>query len=313
MRSSRLVLVGGILVDIVLGVEAVPQPGGDVLAPSSTLAVGGDFNVLQAARRQDMPAAFGGRVGDGPFGRRVLDALDAAGVVSLRPPTPEGDTGFCVVMVDSSGERTMVTAMGVEARLRPEDLSDVALIESDTVYVSGYDLAYPHGPVIVQWIADVAARVEVIFDPGPLVRDLPASLLEATLASATWISLNQREAEVLTGEPDAATAAAVLLERGTRLRGAIVRGGPAGCFLAMPGTPTVEVPAFRADPVDTTGAGDTHVGTFVAALARGERPADACVWANAAASVAVSRWGPAAAPEYDVTARLVAGRPGPHA
>jgi sugar/nucleoside kinase (ribokinase family) len=201
MRSNRLVLVGGILVDIVLGVEAVPQPGGDVLAPSSTLAVGGDFNVLQAARRQGMPAAFGGRVGDGPFGRRVLDALDAAGVVSLRPPTPEGDTGFCVVMVDSSGERTMVTAMGVEARLRPEDLSDVALIESDTVYVSGYDLAYPHGPVIVQWIDDVAARVEVIFDPGPLVRDLPASLLEATLASATWISLNQREAEVLSGSP----------------------------------------------------------------------------------------------------------------
>ena len=65
------------------------------------------------------------------------------------------------------------------------------------------------------------------------------------------------------------------------------------------------IPAFPTDVIDTTGAGDAHVGAFAAALARGESPARACLFGNATASVVVATWGPATAPPLEVTERLV--------
>ena len=55
---------------------------------------------------------------------------------------------------------------------------------------------------------------------------------------------------------------------------------------------------WRAHPVhaiDTNGAGDAHVGSFIAALARGARPAAAARHANVAAALATTREGPATA------------------
>jgi sugar/nucleoside kinase (ribokinase family) len=48
--------------------------------------------------------------------------------------------------------------------------------------------------------------------------------------------------------------------------------------------------------VDTSGAGDVHVGATIAALARGVGWPDAILLANRAAAYAVSRPGPAAGP-----------------
>ncbi len=47
----RLVLVGSVIVDIVLYVEALPERGGDVVASRSMTTAGGGFNVLSAAAR----------------------------------------------------------------------------------------------------------------------------------------------------------------------------------------------------------------------------------------------------------------------
>src|SRR5206468_11637592 len=52
-RTRRLVCVGSAVVDIVMKVPALPEPGGDIVAGSSRLAVGGALNVMAAARDQD--------------------------------------------------------------------------------------------------------------------------------------------------------------------------------------------------------------------------------------------------------------------
>src|ERR1700683_2451186 len=98
--EPRFVLIGSALADIVLGVGELPVHGGDVLARSSEVAAGGGFNVLVAARRQGMAAAYGGRIGSGPFGDVVGDALAQADIAALLARSANGDTGFCVVIVD---------------------------------------------------------------------------------------------------------------------------------------------------------------------------------------------------------------------
>ena len=90
--------------------------------------------------------------------------------------------------------------------------------------------------------------------------------------------------------------------------GVLVRTGPDGCLLGRTALPVVHVPGFPVDAVDTNGAGDTHTGTFIAALARGADPPDAARTANAAAALSVTRRGPATAPARDELARFLADR-----
>jgi sugar/nucleoside kinase (ribokinase family) len=131
-------------------------------------------------------------------------------------------------------------------------------------------------------------------DPGPLVAQIPAGVLDPVLARCDWWSCNEREAGLLTGvtgDPPAAVRALAPRTAGH----VIVRAGAAGCFLAVSGT-VVHVPAPAVEPVDTTGAGDAHAGAFLAALAAGLGPVAAARRANAAAAFAVTRPGPATAP-----------------
>jgi sugar/nucleoside kinase (ribokinase family) len=72
------------------------------------------------------------------------------------------------------------------------------------------------------------------------------------------------------------------------------------------GEEVVSVPAFPAEAVDTTGAGDTHVGAFVAALARGLDPPEACRWANAAAAYVVGSRGQASPPRVEELREILA-------
>ncbi|HEY3747971.1 MAG TPA: PfkB family carbohydrate kinase [Pseudonocardiaceae bacterium] len=276
----RLLHVGNVLVDVVMYLPTLPEPGGDVLADESAITVGGGLNVLVAAVRAGLPAAYGGLHGTGPFGDLCRAALAEHGVAVLQPPLADQDTGFTVAMVDPSGERTFATGPGAEARLDAARLATLSVRPTDVVHVSGYGLAYPvNGPALAGWLSTLDSKVTVIVDPGPLVADIPAPVLDAVLARADWWSCNEREARF----PGAGRV------------GTVVRTGAGGCVLHM-GNAQVSVPPFAVDAVDTNGAGDTHVGVFAAGLAAGLDPTTAALRANAAAALAVTKRGPSTAP-----------------
>jgi sugar/nucleoside kinase (ribokinase family) len=303
---TRLVQVGSILVDITMRVDAMPALGGDAVARDTRVAVGGGFNALLAAKRQGLAAAYAGRIGTGPFGQMVSTALGREAIDMLGSVTADGDNGFCVVVVDGSAEHTMLSHAGVEGHLGEHDLEALRFDAGDMLYISGYDLAYPHGPVLAAWLAASKSPAGMIFDPGPLAAQIDSGLIEPALRRARWLSLNAQESLDLTGESDQRRAARALLERGPDLAGVVLRDGAAGCLLALRNGGTEVVPGFAAEAVDTTGAGDCHVGAFVAALARRCLPGQACRYANAAASIAVTRWGAATGPTLAETEQLLA-------
>src|SRR5260370_3068071 len=125
---------------------------------------------------------------------------------------------------------------------------------------------------------------------------------------------------LLAGGGDRAMAARQLRDQAARAS-IIVRDGAAGCLLAaradlaallsrpskrrrlqprplplprrflrprltagMAATAVARIPAPEVDAVDTTGAGDTHAGVFLAALAAGLNPGRAALRANVAAA-----------------------------
>ncbi|HLH83824.1 MAG TPA: PfkB family carbohydrate kinase [Trebonia sp.] len=313
-RPRRLVFAGEAIVDVLMRVPALPERGGDVLAASSAVTVGGGFNVMAAAARQGLPVLYAGGHGTGPWGDMVRAALAAEGIAVFRLPDEARDTGFDVALVEPDGERTFVTHLGAEALGDPGSWQAVPAGPGDAVYVSGYGLVPPvSGPVLGVWAAALPPGPLLFVDPGPLVAEIPAAVLGPVLARCDWLSCNQREAALLTGTSDPAEAASRLLARAPRAS-VIVRSGPGGCTLALradrarpadhasaarpPLSPPalVRVSAPAVTVVDSTGAGDAHAGVFLAALADGLDPPAAAGRANAAAALAVTRPGPATSP-----------------
>jgi sugar/nucleoside kinase (ribokinase family) len=293
---TRLLHLGNVVVDVVLDVPALPEPGGDVLATGSQTAAGGGFNVMAAAARLGLAVAYGGVIGSGPFAALARAACAAEGIEMLQPARPGLDTGFVVSIVDATGERTFLTSRGAEATLTAADLDPVRPAPGDAVYLSGYSLAHPsNAAALLDWLGRLGGGHVVAFDPGPLAGALPGDVLAPVLARAGWVTCNARESALLTGMTDPGDALRALTARLPRA-GVVVRMGPDGCLLGGRGFVAEQVPGFDVEVVDTNGAGDTHTGAFLAALASGLPVADAVRRANAAAALSVTRRGPATGP-----------------
>jgi sugar/nucleoside kinase (ribokinase family) len=325
-RPRRLLFAGEAIVDVLMRVPGLPPRGGDLLATSAQIAVGGGFNVMAAAARQGLPVLYAGGHGTGPWGDLVRAALTAEGIGLLRPPDPSRDTGFDVALVEPDAERTFVTMLGAESAAEPGGWDAVPAGPGDAVYVSGYGLVPPgSGPALGAWAARLPPDILLFLDPGPLAGQIPEEVLEPVLARCDWLSCNAREAALLGGAADPEEAARRLLDRTARAD-VMVRVGRAGCFLATraparpatrlpapdaapaPGAAPVHIPAPTVQAVDTTGAGDAHSGVFLAALADGLPPEAAARRANAAAALAVTRPGPATSPDRAELDALMARR-----
>lgn len=304
----RLVFAGEAIVDVVMRVPALPQRGGDALATSAEITAGGGFNVMAAAARQGLPVRYAGGHGTGQWGDVIRAALAAEGIGLLRPPDQERDTGFDVAFVEPDAERTFVTHLGAETVRGPRAWDAVRTEPGDAVYVSGYGLVPPEsGPALGDWAASLPSDVLLFMDPGPLVAQIPAAVLDPVLARCDWLSCNHREAALLSntrlsgarpagppGGPAAVTRR--LLARGAAAN-VLVRAGAAGCYVALlASSDVVHVRAPKVTAVDSTGAGDAHSGVFLAALADGLSPLGAAARANAAAAFSVTRQGPATSP-----------------
>ena len=302
---TRLLHLGNVVVDVVLDVPALPEPGGDVLATRAQTAAGGGFNVMAAAARLGLAVAYAGVIGSGPFAALALAACAAEGIEVLQPAKPGLDTGFVVSIVDATGERTFLTSRGAEATLTAAGLGPVHPGPGDAVYLSGYGLAHPsNAAALLGWLGRLGGDHLVVFDPGPLAGTLPGGVLAPVLARADWVTCNARESALLTGlavPRDALRALAGRLPRA----GVLVRVGPDGCLLGRRGVATEHVPGFGVAAVDTNGAGDTHTGAFLAALSAGAEVVQAVRRANAAAALSVTRRGPATGPASAVLDRFL--------
>jgi len=163
----------------------------------------------------------------------------------------------------------------------------------DWVFTSGYTLAYPGSrDSQARFIASLPGDIHFVFDPTGIVYEIPADILHTVLARTDWLSCNRHEAVEIAGQgTDAELAERLLSVHCPKAEGVVIRAGANGALLALRSRPPVFVPAFRVETIDTNGAGDTHVGAFVAALGKGANPQEDVRYANAAAAISTTRHG----------------------
>jgi ribokinase len=136
--------------------------------------------------------------------------------------------------------------------------------------------------------AAAARGIKVCLNPSPIDRRIGKLPLEL----ADLLVVNEIEAAALAGRPASADPPAVLEELAARFPGAeiVLTAGREGAYYAH-GTLRARGDIVDLPVVDTTGAGDTFTGFFLAARQRGRDVAESLRLACKAASIAVSRRG----------------------
>ncbi|MDR9863107.1 MULTISPECIES: PfkB family carbohydrate kinase [Pseudomonas] len=292
----KMLHTGQVIIDLVMAVEKLPQIGGDVLAQSAGFEAGGGFNVMAAAVRNGLPVVYLGRHGTGRFGDLAREAMNAEGIhIGINTPA-QSDTGLCVALTDASAERSFISYIGAEGEVTIEDLNSVAAEAGDYVYVSGYSLLHEgKAQALLDWTLALPASIYVVFDPGPLVESPDSPLMQALLPRIDVWTSNSVEALCFTAAENIGDALDRLAEHLPADVLMVVRDGPQGCWIHQRGERR-HVPGFAVKALDSNGAGDAHAGVFVAGLAQGLNAHEAARRANAAAALAVTRWGPATSP-----------------
>ena len=299
---GRVIHTGQVVIDLTLRIEAIPEPGGDVFADESSMAVGGGFNVLAAARRMGVETLYAGPLGEGPFAQVARRALEEIGVNHVGPVAP-GDQGYCVAMTDARAERTFISTCGAETRGPVDAFDHLEVSGDDVVYLSGYSLADDASRTALERLAgrltEARAGCTALFDVSPMVGSVPMSSLERLGALGPVWSLNEREAGLLADRlelrVEAGDHAGVCEALSGRLGTVLVRGGEQGSWFSDGGA-ACHTPSIPVTPVDTNGAGDAHSGVLAAALARGVDLTTALRWANVAGALTTTHFGPATCP-----------------
>jgi len=290
-----IVIIGSINMDLVLRVPRMPLPGETISGGQfRTIPGGKGANQAVACARlcaDDVRVAMIACLGDDAFGEQLRSALRNDGVDDSHITTvPDTASGIASILVDDNGQNSIVLASGANAELSPAHIDAArGLIEQARIVV----LQLESPLVTVQHAIKLAHALgkTVVLNPAP-AQALPMDLL----AQINYLVPNEIEAAMLAGVPttgidgDAAIAAVIDKLRANGSSNVLVTLGEKGVYAALANDAT-HFDAQAVKPVDTTAAGDTFIGGFVAALAGGSSETDAIAYGQRAAAISVARAG----------------------
>ncbi|MGN0745647.1 MAG: PfkB family carbohydrate kinase, partial [Aristaeellaceae bacterium] len=284
---DKLLFIGSTVADVVLRLPALPQPGDDLHVEHQQVSLGGcAFNAFRAAQvTGSLPCVLASPVGTGVWGEWVHAALEERGIVPAIP-RPEEPNGCCYCLVTPDGERSFLCEHGAEYRFRRAWL-DMLPQDASAVYLCGLEVEEDTGDTLLDWLEARPPR-RLLFAPGPRLCRIPPRKMARVLAMRPLLHLSEVEAAQFTRADEPAEAAA-LLNRITGGDVVITLGSRGAYCLSEAGGQLI--PGYPARVVDTIGAGDSHAGALMAALAEGLSLPEAVRRANRVAAAVVSQAG----------------------
>ena len=280
MSGPRIAVVGDAGLDVLASAVALPVPGGDARASIGIRPGGAGANTAAWLAALGASPVLLSRVGTDRAAGQVRDALAAAGVRAVLGADPDAPTCTVIVLVDGTGQRTMLADRGAAGRFGPADVDRAALAGARHLHLSGYVLldASSRAGGLAALAAARAAGLTTSVDPQA------AQLLEPGFVDLV------RGVDLLlpsAGELAALGGTEVVL----RAVGAVaVTAGPGGASW-VERTGRWSVPARPVRPVDTTGAGDAFDAGLLAAWVGGATPLAALRAGVAAGTRAVAHSG----------------------
>lgn len=296
MSNGRILCIGDVALDVLVqldgtGLEQL-RYGSDTPSHVSTHGGGTGGNVASWLKEVGADPLLLARIGRDSVGAALLREIRSLGIEIHEIVVEEVATGTVVVLVDKSGERTMLPDSGANAGLSVADLPPLDGIEG--AYISGYSL---FNPLSHQGVHEIFTRlrthqIETFLDPasvGTMLKFAPREKVLRSLPLSDVMILNQSEAEFLSGETDLESmlenllpfSSLVVIKRGDQ--GAIARGRDFQSSVADLQEPR--------KAVDTTGAGDSFAAGFIASWVKERNVKGALIAGNLTAGRCVESLG----------------------
>lgn len=289
----RIYNLGSLNIDYVYDVDHFVSAGETLSSDKMQIFPGGKgLNQSVALARAGAEVIHGAVIGeDGGF---LTEILSSAGVDTSRIETIPRRCGHAVIQVDKSGQNCILLYPGtnrcidrryIENFLFDAERDDILVVQNE---ISGLDIAF-----------ETASRknMRIAFNPSPFhsdIKKLPLSLVR-------WLFCNETEGEALFGSRDIREITEIFITQ--------IPDGDLILTLGKDGSvfknreKVIAQPIFETKTVDTTAAGDTFLGYFLASVTKGESVERSMAVASKAASVAVSVKGAASSIPFlrDVT------------
>lgn len=289
----RITVLGACNVDFTFRAARLPFAGETLPGRQFYFDFGGKgANQAVTAARLGASVTLISRVGDDEYGDKTRAQLQKEGIrIEHVARTTGHQTGAAVILVDDAGRNAIIGIPGANAVVSPADIAAArpALEGADAFLAT---LEVPQDALLAALTAARRAGVTTILNPAPVF-----SIPDELYASVDYLIPNETELAALCGRPlsapyDIEVAARELLSRGAR-HVLVTLGERGALWVHRDGTQLV--PAIPVTAVDTTGAGDTFIGSLAVFLSEGVALSAAIGRANAVAALTVTRPGAQAA------------------
>lgn len=271
---------GSLNLDKVYQVTRFVRPGETVSSLSMAEHCGGKgLNQSIAMARAGGHVRHAGCVGRSD-GAPLLKTLSDSGVDVSLVRQLDCPTGHAIIQVEESGQNCILLYGGANQRITTRQIDetlarsrpgDLLVLQNE---ISGL-------PYLMTAAKD--AGLTIVLNPSPM----DASVLSLPLDLVSYFLLNEVEARELCGaDCEESLYPQRLLDRFPHSR-VILTLGARGCVY-QDAHQRIEQPAYPVKAVDTTAAGDTFTGYFLAAISQGVPLREALERASMAAAISVS-------------------------
>ena len=277
----KILNIGSINIDYVYEVEHFVRPGETLDSLSyQTFAGGKGFNQSVALARAGATTVHAGRINKQTTW--LMEHLHREGVDTTFIHFDQTASGHAIIQVVPSGENAIVLYGGANQCITKTDVLSVL----STCSPKDYLLLQNETNAVAQAIQNAHQRgLQIVFNPAPMnsaVQNYPLELVDIFI-------LNEIEAEELTGTNDAEEACMRMYNHYPNAKTVLTLGAK-GVLYADAGSLHHE-PAPVVTTVDTTAAGDTFIGFFLAELMQTGNPYQAITLGCGAAALCVTRAG----------------------
>lgn len=274
----RILNFGSLNLDTVISISHIVKPGETLSASKVESFCGGKgFNQSVAMARAGLRVFHAGKLGND--GGLLKTALLETGVDCRYLLSSPGKTGSALIQRAQSGENCIIIDGGANREITQEEIRSILKeFSPGDILVCQNEIS--HLPALLEAAGENQLRVA--FNPSPI----DDALLSYDLSPVEWLVLNEVEGKDLTGktEPEEITAALIRKYPGCKI---VLTLGAEGSAYAE-GDQFFRCKAVPAKVVDTTAAGDTFLGYFLASVLNSESAPEALRRASFASSLAIS-------------------------
>ncbi len=279
----KIINFGSLNIDLVYTVDHLVSKGETITSTNFQKFAGGKgLNQSIALARAGADVSHAGKIGtDGAFLKELLDenGIDVSMIFQS-----SGPTGHAIITVDNNGENSIVLYGGANQELTTNEIEQVF----SKAKPGDYLLLQNEINCLSQIIArGIAKKLKIILNPAPMNSDI----LSLPFQNIEWLIVNEVEGRMLSGKTSPEAIIETIISRNPALSLILTLGGE-GVFYANKDGKSF-LPSEKVQCVDTTGAGDTFIGFFLAEVAQGVQIEQAMDTANKAAAICVTRYGAA--------------------